>query len=226
GALDVQAWGAAVEVVDARGRVLARGTGALRAENVPSGPVWIKATGAPGRYVLGAQAGKPAERPDLDAAGALSASSPEQFRGILLPQSSVVRLQLDVGGAGGAVSAVLYDLEGRIAWQAVLEAGRKLDARLFLREGAYTLRLVGGSTDGSPLAALPYRVRTTVMSDPIGPTLPPTGPVPPRTVAPTWYDAGFKIIRAAYDPYGRPVPFTAPPPVVYLPPDKLPKPWK
>lgn len=236
--LDVQAWtagrGITLSVLDARGRLLATTTAGregavLHLEGLsPSGRYYLKVSGPRGAYTLGAQVGAPVVTPDLADQGTLSAEDAQQFRGLLLPQSGVVRLEIDLMSApkGAVVEVGLFGLDGEVAFLALVESGKKAQLNLFLPQGAYTVRLLGASADGSPLQDTPFTVQASVLTDPIGPKLvDPNAPPRPRAVQPEWYNKGFKAVLAVTDPFGRPVKPIAPPPVVLLPPEKVPTPW-
>ncbi|MGL4550676.1 MAG: hypothetical protein ACRC33_05775, partial [Gemmataceae bacterium] len=219
--LNVQLWGAgAVSVLDAGGRVVGSGAGELALTGLTAGATYfLKVSGPPGAYLVAAREGVPPAVPDVVESGTLADGDAQQFRGIYLPQSGVVRLEIDLSGASAsaAVDAVLFDREGRVVWSRTVAGGAVSEAVMRLPRGPFTLRLVGATADGSPLAA-PYVVRATRLSDPIGPKLiDPTAP-PDRVLAPVWFEAGFYHAVAVVDPFGRPTPFLDPPPVIYLPP--------
>ncbi len=234
GHLDVQVWtageGVTVSVLDGRGRVLATRAGGragvtLSLDGLAAGRYYVKVSGPAGAYTLGAQRTAPENRPELRAVGVLTAAEPQQFGGLLLPQSGVVRLEVDLTAvkAAAKVAVAVYDLDGRVVYRQTVQAGKEAEVKMFLPGGAYTVRLVAGTKDGSPLPDLPYEIRTFQLSDPIGPK--PTDPTAPptRAVTPEWYNGPFKLVPALTDPYGRPVSLLNPPKVVVLPPEKMPK---
>jgi hypothetical protein len=122
------------------------------------------------------------------------------------------------GGQAAAVELALFDLQGQLVYRQVAQTGQTLSLNLFLPAGAYTLRLVGGAADGSPLAGIGFTISSTQLNDPIGPTLIDPTVIPPPPGDLTWFGGGFWITLAIVDPFGRPLTLMDPPPVVQVPP--------
>jgi hypothetical protein len=234
--LDAQVWTAGPAVtltlLDSHGHVVATSHGGqngatLHAEGLsPGGRYYLKVSGPPGAYTLGAQVDAPLDAPTLVDHGVLTADSSQQFRGLLLPESGVVRLDVNLKSAsrGATVEVALFDLDGDLVYRTLVKSGKEAKLKTFLPEGAYTMRLLGANADGSPLSVLPYTINTSVLTDAIGPKLIGPNP-PPQPIVPEWFGSGFKVVLAVTDPFGRPVTFIEPPPVVFLPPNKVPTPW-
>jgi hypothetical protein len=219
----------AVTVYDASGHELA-----AQAEPAPGGALlldldglagdrayYVAVRGGPGRYELAVAVEAPAFPLAVSATGALTAGQPQAFRGFVLPQGGVIQLEVATqppAGLVGAVEVTLFDQQGNLVLDQVVQAGQLFSVDLLLGPGAYTLRLVAATAEGSALPNVPFTVSSLLLNDPIGPQLiDPTSP-PPVNPAPVWYDTGFVSLLALVDPYGRPIsPLQSPLPVVRLP---------
>src|SRR5262249_6760324 len=126
---------------------------------------------------------------------------------------------------GATVEVALFNLNGDMVYRTRVKSGKEAKIKAFLPEGAYTMRLVAANADGSPISDLPFTLKTNVLTDAIGPKLVDPNAPQPKPMVPEWYSNGFKVVLAVTDPFGRPVTFIEPPPVVFLPPDKMPRPW-
>jgi hypothetical protein len=233
GALDAQAHalaeGMTLTLLDARGRALAVARGgvggaSLRAEGLPAGPYFLKVQGPVGRYRLTARQDAPRAVADLTVTGAFTSGSTAYLGGLLLPQSSVTRLELVVNGLPreGRGVLTLFDLDGEEALRLNVGPVGLAAATAFLPGDAYTVALTAGREDGSPIDGVTFELRAYVLSDPIGPQpVDPTAP-PTRSVLPEWYLGPFKLLLGLTDPYGRPAVILPPPTPVVLPPAKVP----
>jgi len=186
--------------------------------------VAVQATGGPtpSQYELALQVNAPAFPLPVAATGALTATAPQAFRGFELPRGGVIHLDAATqapAGLSGAVEVAVFDQQGNVVFRQVVSAGQTLSANLLLGPGAYTIRLVGATQDGSALPNLPFTISSQLLSDPIGPQLiDPTNP-PPLDATPVWFTTGFFDVLALTDPYGRPIsPLQPLPPVAQVPP--------
>jgi hypothetical protein len=182
---------------------------AVRPVNYPPSTVQVD-----GCYALAVEFGAPTEVAPVVASGTLSSSpdstSQQNFRSVVLPQGEAVQLTISADTPGAtvetAMEVTLFDQSGNIVFDQVLTSGQKLQKTLFLAQGSYTFRFVGGTKDGSPLPPMNYLITGLALSEPIGPKLiDPSVPPPPREVIPTWLDNGLLVIYSLFDPYGRPL---------------------
>ena len=216
-----------LSVLDKDGNVLAhrvaQGSLSLRLDDLPAhGKLYLVVTGTSATpYRLSALRNAPADAPALTTTGTLTATAPVAYRGLVLPSSTLVRLDLLFTSAqpgAASVEVALFDAQGTMVYREIVPVGQKVTIQLFLPAGAYTFRFVGGMADGTTLNDIAYEASAILLSDPIGPQLiNPDAPPPPPPPDPGWYAQGFFTYLALLDPFGRPIAIYYPPTVVTLP---------
>jgi hypothetical protein len=206
-----------VSVLDSRGRVVVTKTGNGLIELDMAGlqlnsRYFLAVTGEQtGTVRVSAQMTSTAIVPPIVASGTLTDTTRQALRGLSVGVSGVTALAIDLDAPGASVETsvevALVDAAGRMVWRQTGRTGTRLSATLLLAKGNYTLRLVGGTMDGSAMSNVSFGIRSELLSDPIGPGLiDPTLPPPPREIDPTWFDTGFFKVITIIDPYGRPLP--------------------
>jgi hypothetical protein len=214
-----------VAVLDAGGQTLAtqagQGQAWLRLDGLSAGSDYYLAVSAAAgaSYRVSAVVNTPVVAAPVVATGVLTDDTPQAFLGVYLPEGGVLHLDVGLASLGGpaAVELALFDLQGNMVYRDVATTGQTLSLNLLLPAGAYTLRLVGGSGDGSPLAGVTFTIASELLNDPIGPKLIDPTVLPPDDPPIQWFGGGFYVELALVDPYGRPVRLMPPPPVVGAP---------
>lgn len=212
-------------LLDERGQVLASRQGepgaSLRQEGLSPGKVYylgvLSGPGATYRLSVTASTASPS-LPEV-AQGVLNAASPQAFRGMALPAGGVMHFQigLDASSQPAAATFDLFDQNGTLVYRGSVLAGQTTTWNLLLPAGAYTFRLVGGTSAGDPLADVSFSIGTKLLSDPIGPQLVDPTVLPERLVDPVWFGGGFYVQLGLVDPFGRPVGVIAPPNPIAVP---------
>ena len=161
------------------------------------------------------------------AAGTLQGTLNQTATTFQLSRSQVVYFEVaGTGGTDAAVRMTVYDANNVAVLSLVAKGGQVAGADALLGPGAYTVRFVAGTRDGSPLSAFQFRGRYNLGSDPIGPELTdPTAapPVAPPQAPPTLftYDPVTQTITAFLAPstvYTAPVGMPGTDPLVWLAP--------
>lgn len=134
----------------------------------------------------------------------------QDFRSVVLSQNTLFHLefgfQTPTATVETAMQVTLFNMNGDALGTWFVRNGERVSANIFLQAGSYTFRFVGGTIDGSPLAASSYQISGYALNDPIGPALvPPTTPPPPPPPPYQWLATALIRILATVDPYGRPI---------------------
>src|SRR5262249_36504601 len=117
--------------------------------------------------------------------GTLTQSSRDDFRTVQVNQSQLFHLVLSVNSdqapVATAVKMTIYDPAGDVMAALTVLNGQSQSITLFLPVGTYTVRMAGGTRDGSALPSTSYALRGLNLSDPMGPqtTNPMLAPAPP-----------------------------------------------
>lgn len=123
---------------------------------------------------------------DPVADGTLTAAQPQLARSLEVTRSQGFRFQLTAAGADDAGARfVILDGTGAVVFSTVAASGQTVIGDVLLAPGTYTIVIVGGTKDGSPLTALQVTAAFMVLTDPIGPALVDeyTAPAVPTTDA-------------------------------------------
>jgi hypothetical protein len=120
--------------------------------------------------------------------GTLSQVTPQLFESLTAPQTALYHFVLSAAAADpstqAAVRMTIYDGKGKVVFTLMAQNGETVTGNVFLAAGSYTVRIAGGTPNGSPLAPLKFSLRGIVIDDPIGPgtsdpTSDPSQPPPP-----------------------------------------------
>jgi len=211
-----------VNVYDAHGQlvnaaVIASGNGSdiVTVQNAQPGATYYISVQAPagtrGAFSLGVSFSTVPDSTQVFTTGQLSAGAGQQdFRSIVLQQNTLFHFDFSAQTPGAtvqtAVEVTLFDMNGDILGDWIVDNGQQLSVNLFLPAGSYTFRFVGGTQDGSPLPATTYSIGGYTVNDPIGPPLvPPTTTPPPPPIPFQWLEAALYRVLALVDPYGHPL---------------------
>jgi hypothetical protein len=176
---------------------------------VTAGPGSTKATG---RYTLGIDFSPRSSTTALPfASGTLAQPAanmpPQAFQSVVINDAAIVQLNFTAqatNSTSGLIEVTLFnDLTGLPVYDAKFAPGSTLSVTLDLAPGQYTFRLVGGTPDGTPLAAT-YAITGRLLNGPIGPKLVnPTNPPPPPSVPVyQWTQQALAFFYSLIDPYG------------------------
>jgi hypothetical protein len=104
----------------------------------------------------------------------------------------------------------IYDQSGNVVATLTVLNGETQSLTVFLAPGTYTVRLAGGTRDGSPLPPTSYLLLGLNLSDPIGPqpvnsTLAPSTSSTQPDMSYFWLQYGYVSFLALTDPSGDPV---------------------
>jgi hypothetical protein len=164
-----------------------------------------------GNYTLGITVGGQATALETFATGKLAAGHTQELKTLKVAQGQLFHLVLSAGAgsADAALRMTVYDAAGNVALTRFTPAGDTVSADVFLGPGDYTVRIVGGTRTGQPLAPLAYVLRGLGITDPQGPqpastlTNPAGGSTTPGPTF-TWVPTGTYVFAGPVDPYSNP----------------------
>lgn len=166
-----------------------------------------------GQFELQVDFASPVTTAERFASGTLTQDSNQEFQALEIDQTQVLYLGLGANTSPEAdsVTAVrmtIYDESGEAVFTLMARAGEFRTGTVLLKKGTYSIRVAGGTRDGSDLMATDYRVVGAALSDPIGPrpidpTLDPkgSGGAPPVV---RWTPSQIASILKLIDAYSKP----------------------
>jgi hypothetical protein len=168
-----------------------------------------------GNYFLGVDFSSKAVSLQTFTSGTLTQASRDDFRTLQVNESQLFHLVLSVNSGqvavDTAVKMTIYDQAGNVVATLTVLNGETQSLTVFLAPGTYTVRLAGGTRDGSPLPSTSYLLLGLNLSDPIGPqpvdsTLAPSSDSTKPDMSYYWLQYGYVSFLALTDPSGYPFP--------------------
>ncbi len=174
----VSVYDAQQHLVNAEVLVNADGIFTVQVRNAVAGAAYFvkvealdaKGTHATGSYFLGVQFGPQAVQLDPITSGTLKAGTASQFGVLTVNESGLTHFVLAADGGPAMVRLNVVDRWGRVVNTVDAVSGRDpVSLTQMLPAGQYLLHVFAFTADGSPLPEVHFTLKSTTLSEPIGP---------------------------------------------------------
>jgi hypothetical protein len=147
--------------------------------------------------------------------GTLTQTRSQEHVTLTIAENRVFHFTLEAQSADPSVVSgvrmIIFNAAGNIVFTLTAEAGQRTSGTCLLQAGTYTVRFEAGTKYGEPLPQLTYRLKETIVSDPIDPF--PFDPTDPNQIPPPLSPPDFTMIinpddyyngQALLDPWSNP----------------------